>query len=249
MYKALHQSIRSSEKHAELSDFAERVWTRGLVAADMLGRLTANPMKFHAEAMPMLPYDEARVRAAFDELKKTRLCHFYDVDGKQFMVFHDHDEHNKGGKNLKYQNRSKIPPPSSMLCYCITYSKDEESTDASADGSAVASANVHVHVPVHVQSEDKRGLIGERRVANTLAELWNDGPGEHLGGRSALDKIQAAIDVGVNPQNIEQAFWDHKRIKGRKIWEVLDPLRPAPDNGVPSMDKILDNLAKEMRGK
>jgi hypothetical protein len=69
-----------------------------------------------------------------------------------------------------------------------------------------------------------------RSVASILAETWNDGPGVHLSGDKASDQIQAAIDVGVSAQDIEVAFSVHHAIKGRKIWDVLDPLRaPVKD--------------------
>jgi hypothetical protein len=83
--------------------------------------------------------------------------------------------------------------------------------------------------------------VGERRASNALAELWNDGPGEHLNGRSAVEKIQAAIDVGVDPQLIEQHFWDHQHIKGRKIWEVLDPLRPKEAPAYCSIQDVIED--------
>jgi len=60
-----------------------------------------------------------------------------------------------------------------------------------------------------------------------LAQKWNRGPGIHLNGDKACEQIQAAIDVGVDPQGIDVAFSNDEAIKGRKIWEVLDPLRPT----------------------
>lgn len=205
MYKAMHQSMRDSEKLANLSDFAFRVWEMGCVAADLTGRITANPKKFWAQAMPLVAFDEQKYASAIAELKD--LVHFYAVEGRPYMVYHDHDEHNKGTKNLK-NLRPSCPPPPPTLCYCIVYTPKEDGGVAST-------------TPVLAATAPKE----EKRAAQTLAALWNDGPGEHLNGKSAAEKIQAAIDVGVNPQVIEQAFWDHKEVKGRKIWEVLDPLR------------------------
>lgn len=244
MYKAMHQSMRSSEKLAELSDFAFRVWEMGVVASDVVGRITANPRKFHAEAFPLLKYEEAKLVAAFNELKATNLAHFYDVDGKPYMVFHDHDEHNKSSKNLKH-SKTKTPPPPPSLCYCVTYTKEEEgaSTVATVVPTVVATTDVHVHVPVHDQVQ--RGSGGD--TVRILAALWNDGPGEHLNGKSAAEKIQAAMDVGLDPKSIEQAFWDHKTIKGQKIWEVLDPLRdrlrksPVDGKGFRSIESVCHN--------
>lgn len=85
---------------------------------------------------------------------------------------------------------------------------------------------------------------GPRTVVSSLASTWNKGPGLHLNGDKAAAQIQAAIDVGVDPQKIEQAFMDHTKIKGMKLWDVLDPLRPKPSNGVLSTSEILEKFAR-----
>lgn len=156
MYKAMHQSMRDSDKLANLSDFAFRVWEMGCVASDLTGRITANPKRFWARAMPMVPFDEAKYLAAFKELKG--LVHFYDVDGKPYMVFHDHEEHNKGAKNLR-NIRPDCPPPPPNLCYCVTYSKEEEG-GASADGTADATADGTAGVPFRSSPVHVLGLEG-----------------------------------------------------------------------------------------
>ena len=130
----------------------------------------------------MWTYDEAKLLAAFEELKP--LVHFYTVDGKRYMVFHDHEDYNKGTKNLKYQVRSKIPPPPQNLCPCVMYTKEESggavSADQSADVSAVASAAVHVpsYVHVHVPSSDGDGGVEEGETwppqkATNRGHLWD----------------------------------------------------------------------------
>lgn len=157
MYKAMHQSMRDSEKLANLSDFAFRVWEMGCVASDLTGRITANPKKFWAQAMPLVNFDEAKYAAAIAELKG--LVHFYEVDGKKFMVFHDHDEHNKGTKNLR-NIRPSCPPPPPNLCFCVVYTKKEEGgvpAVPTADGTADSTAGVQDPVPVlvHVPLPEK----------------------------------------------------------------------------------------------
>lgn len=275
MYKAMHQCMRESEKLADISDFAFRTWEMGVVASDVTGRITAKPRLFHAQAYPLVKADEAKVAAALKELEDASLAHRYEVDGKSYLVFHDHDEHNKTMKNLRSQ-RPECPPPPPNLCYCVTYREGEEVGDPveaeqGAENSPVEGVppidaesatdrrkiskngppiGVHVHVqdPVHVPLEAEGDPKGEVRknVVTQLARLWNQGPGEHLNGRSAGEKIQAALDVGVSAAEIEQAFWNYKAIKGRKIWEVLDPLRPRmPSPGVPSAHDILASFGKE----
>lgn len=83
-------------------------------------------------------------------------------------------------------------------------------------------------------------------VAARLAVKWNDGPGEHTS--TARNKIQAALDVGVKAQDIEQVFWDDAKIKGRKIWEVLDPLRPEA-NGSSNAYTLALEIEKERKEK
>jgi hypothetical protein len=249
MYKAMHQTMRSSEKLAELSDFAYRVWSMGLIASDVVGRITANPRTFHVEAIPMQPYEEAKILVAFNELKKLNLCHFYEANGKPYMVFHDHDEYNKASKNLRH-SKSKTPPPPPSLCFCVTYTREEEdqgaTTVATVVPTVVATTDVHVPVHVHVPSSVLEGESEgkPRESVRFLASKWNKGPGVHLNGDKACGHIQAAVDVGVSHQALDQAFSDHGAIKGLKIWEVIDPLRPRGGVQMPTMDEIIRSASK-----
>lgn len=169
MYKALDQSIRDSEKLAEVSDFAYRVWNQGLATSDMAGRIPAAPKRFWAHAMPLVEYDEQRILAAIQELAAKRLVHLYEADGKRYMVYHEHEDHNKGMKNLRNVHPA-CPPPPQNLCYCVTYAAGEEA--ASADATAVPTAEPStgvplsllfspVHVPVPVPAQE--GVQGEKR--------------------------------------------------------------------------------------
>jgi hypothetical protein len=82
-----------------------------------------------------------------------------------------------------------------------------------------------------------------RPVVHILASTWNRGPGLHLNGDKASEHIQAALHVGVTAPEIEQAFMDHAKIKGIKIWEVLDQLRKRKSNGSKTWDEILKDWA------
>jgi hypothetical protein len=173
-----------------------------------------------------------QVEAALLDLQKVGLIHLFDVgDGKRYLVFHDVQEFNPPG-GLRYQ-KTNWPTPPDGICRCV--SRRESAVNTAFVTSSSSS------------SEERRGGVGERRVSNLLAEVWNDGPGEHLGGKSAADKIQAAMDVGVSAQAIEQAFWDHKRIKGRKIWEILDPLRPKEAPAICSVEDVMKEVGAKMR--
>lgn len=230
MYKAMHQSMRSSEKLAELSDFAFRVWSMGVVASDMVGRITANPKKFFAEVFPMLAYDQAKIMAAFEELKATKLAHFYEVDDKPYMVFHDHDEHNKGTKNLS-NLKPVCPPPMQSVCFCVAYTKKEEGDSSSAvrtaDGTADVTAGVYVPppvlVPVHV-SEGAGGVEeGETwppMPATTKGNLWKLFKKAHITGTpSQLRQFFEAWYAQAGPQRLEQILME-RRIVGKDVFAV-----------------------------
>jgi hypothetical protein len=230
VYKAMHQSIRSSEKLAELSDYAYRVWSMGVVAADMVGRITANPRKFFAEVFPLLEYEEARLLAAFNELKTTKLAHFYEVDGKPYMVFHGHDEHNKGTKNLR-NLKPVCPPPMQSACYCIAYTMNEEGDSASAVPSAVPSADgstgVYVPspvlVPVPVSEGDggvEEGGTWPPMPATPKGLLWKLLKKAHITGTpSQLRQSFEGWYAQVGAQRLEQILMDPK-IRGVDVFAV-----------------------------
>ncbi len=218
MWKRLDESISLSEKWARLSWAAMGIGIYILSNSDSKGRYVADSRIIKARCMTYR-YDVRLelIEEALAELERENILHLYDVDGKRYLVIHAHDAWNPPGA-LK-NSAPKYPAPVKVWCECLRPDS-----------------------PIANSTPDKRGLVGERRVANTLAALWNDGPGEHLNGKSAAEKCQAAIDVGVSAQDIEAAFWDHGKIKGRKIWEVLDPMRPAPSSGVPSIQEILNQF-------
>lgn len=227
MYKALHQTIRSSEKHAALSDYAERIWTRGLVAADMVGRLTANPKKFHVEAIPMLPYDEGKIIAAFKELEAVNLCHFYKVDGKPYMVFHEHDEHNKAARNLR-NIKGSYPPPEPSVCPCVMYTKyeGEESTVVPTivptivrtTASPILSSLVPDLVPEGVQGEPKptqsspEGLLTRLALDAKVIHASERQLRTHIAGWLADKGFQFCEGLLMNPAvRGKDVFWIHEQ--------------------------------------
>lgn len=233
MWKRLDPKIATSEKHSKLGFSSLTLWVMMLPHSDSQGRYWANPIFIKGQCLPL--FDHVRleqIEAALLELQKVGLIHLYDVgDGKRYLVFHDVQEFNPPG-GLRYQKTSWPPPPDG-ICRCVSRRENDVPTTVVPSSSSSSSS-------------ERRGVVGERRASNALAELWNDGPGEHLNGKSAAEKIQAAIDVGVDPQSIEQAFWDHKRIKGRKIWEVLDPLRPKEAPAVCSVQDVMDEVRRKM---
>lgn len=228
MWKRLDPLIATSEKHVKLGFSSLTLWVMMLPHTDTKGRYWANAAYIKGQCLPL--FDHVRleqVEAALLDLQKVGLIHLFDSGSKRYLVFHDVQDFNPPGA-LRY-NRPQWPEPPEDLCKCVSR----------RESGGIAP-------PISASSGDKRRFGGEKgSVAQSLVAIWNDGPGEHLSGQAALSKVQAALDVGVPAQSIEQAFWDHQSIKGRKIWEVLDPLRPKLDApGIPSMDEIIRTASK-----
>lgn len=61
-------------------------------------------------------------------------------------------------------------------------------------------------------------------VETTLYHAWQKSGGYPISQDKGAQFIRAAIDRGANPQQIEINFWNSTHCRGKKIWEVLDPL-------------------------
>jgi len=212
MHKKVHESLSLSEKHSQVSYLANVVWMFVLPHTDAFGLYRADPALIKAQCMPLfLSLRLEQVEEALNELVKAGLLHLYDSNGKKFLAYHDHEEWSPTS-GFKYR-KARFPLPPSGLCRCFMSKAERRNNDV---GNVVSPSLSH-SPPI-----PKRGTQAE-----TLTGYWADGPGEPISAKAALGKVQAALDVGVPYSDIETAFWDHAAIKGRKIWEVLDPLRPA----------------------
>lgn len=153
MHKALQGSIKTSEKLAALTDFEFRMWAYGLVTADMVGRLVLKPKLFKVMAVPLVETaTEGGIAKALDVLCSSKLIHRYEVAGRVYGVYHDHEDYNKAMKNLKHL-KTEYPAPPRNLCSCVQFLKNEgggPSTVATVDATVVATTDVPVPSPVHV---------------------------------------------------------------------------------------------------
>ncbi len=81
-------------------------------------------------------------------------------------------------------------------------------------------------------------------VAAHLVSVWNRGPGFAIGHEAGQKLVKAYIASGVDAQKIEEAISNQATCAGKKLFEVLEPFRKKPGNGIPSIQEILDNFAK-----
>lgn len=165
----------------------------------------------------------AKVRGVLKELEGAGIVQFYTANGNQSFYyitgFTKHQVINKA-------KDSKLPPPPGVV-------PDEYGTstvplpvgrEGNGNGKEGKGGEPAATPPSPAPVEDPESEPAP--AVTRLAKVWNTGPGLHLSGPKAADQIQAAIDVGVDPQNIDELFHSHDRIKGLRIWEALDPLRP-----------------------
>lgn len=80
-------------------------------------------------------------------------------------------------------------------------------------------------------------------VGDKLARVYKTYVKVPIAPHKAAEHINSAIHLGVNPQDIEAAFMSQDNL-GKKVWEILDPLRPK-SNGEMSTVEALKRWAKE----
>lgn len=236
MYKRLDDSLPESRKLGKIGDFAFRCWAVGLTKADWFGRLTAEPDKFILKCFPnRRTIADEEVALALDELANVGegLVHLYIAeDGKRYMVFHHHEEHNpSGGWKTK---PCKCPPPPRGLCRCLKYTQQESRkpvkgkefrfqptlfpTGQSGDepdrngkfGSPVSPLSTNDLAAATGQSEPTDHCSSPAPLLSSSSP-----PGEGCGERGAFDRIavefqsltgRSAVPIGKNRAEVEAAL-------------------------------------------
>lgn len=84
-------------------------------------------------------------------------------------------------------------------------------------------------------------------VADKLAVTFRTCVGVPISQEKAVSHIQAVLTVGGDAQKIEAAFMDPTN-RGKKIWEILEPMRPKV-NGQMSTSEALKRWAEKENGK
>lgn len=211
MYKALQDTIGLSTKLSSLTDFQFRVWSMGLAKSDTFGRIQADAKLFKAAAMPLSDVSESKVKTAIEAIERAGLIHLYELGGKRYMVFHDHEQAGTG--NLRYR-KSAFPAPPSSICRCVKTSQDEETGTAvtTAVPTAVTTADVHVHVPVLSPVHAKEGGVGGETpsaVLGELIDLWNYGKESKRwikASEARLIKVGARLKDGFTREQLRAAI-------------------------------------------
>lgn len=118
MWKRVHPEMSASDKFPKLGFGAMTLWTLMLAHSDSQGRYWASTNWIKGQVLTMFGEVTAQeIRTALLMLAEVKLIHLYDVAGKTYLVYHDHEEHSGMG-SMRY-SAPKWPAPPTTLCPCI----------------------------------------------------------------------------------------------------------------------------------
>ena len=224
MWKRLDESLSLSEKHARLSWEAFGLWVYLLSNSDAKGRFSGDARVIKARCMT---YREAvrleQVEDALSELERERVLHLYHVGPRRYIQIHDHDSWNPPGA-LRYQD-PKHPAPPDDLCECVRRESGVKTPLVSSSSSSPSASEGVQGEPDHPPPKRPPSKPGVSHEA-LLVSVWNDQPRrDPISPAKGVRFVETAVAAGVPMPEIEAAFWDSKVCDGKKIWEVLDPLK------------------------
>lgn len=100
------------------------------------------------------------------------------------------------------------------------------------------------------EKKDKNDSLSAKvnSVEAHIISAWNRGPGFPIGHPQGQKLVRAYIESGVPAERQLEAVSNQPTCKGKKFWEVIEPLRPHQDVvGVPTISQILEKLTKESK--
>lgn len=114
-WRAIQDSVATSESLSALSDFAERLFWRLLAKSDPWGRLPGSPRKIKGLCVPLIARaSETRIEKALEELASSGRILCYEVDGSAFIEIVDFDSNQPkdvlGRSGERYGSRIPDPP-------------------------------------------------------------------------------------------------------------------------------------------
>ncbi len=177
-WRAIQDSVATSESLAALNDFEERLFWRLVAKSDAWGRLPGSPRKIKALCAPLVARaTETRITEALDGLENHGRLTRYEVEGRPYCQLVDFDENQPrdaiGNSRGRYQ--SQIPPPGrikSGQARSGPAESESESENKNKTAKAVSSDDVHRIFDVWVEARGKaRARLTEGRRTKIKARL------------------------------------------------------------------------------
>lgn len=242
--RSIKPEFWASEKVGKMTVLARFTFVGLWSLADDDGRGRGNRAYLRAQLHPYSSdIDDADFSAALVELAQARLVQFYaGDDGCAYYYVPGFSEHQKIDKRWP----SKLPAPPPLPDKSASLPNQSESLP---DKSALRLADC---TPLERNGMERRGEERERApaplsgsVAADLAEKYRRTHPGIINQDSATKQVQFALDAGVRAAVAEPALTNDAS-KGKKIWEILDPLIDAAKHG---SGKTLSEIVREQRGK
>lgn len=104
--RIIKETIRTSKKLNDLSDFEFRLWTYLITYVDDFGRGSADPVLLKGFVLPRSPSTPEKISAALDRMEALGMVVRYEVDGDAYLYFPNWSEHQR-----VQCKKAKFPPP------------------------------------------------------------------------------------------------------------------------------------------
>lgn len=115
-WRAIQDTVGTSESLASLSHLAERLWWRILALSDPWGRLDARPRKLRAACYPMLPQiTDADAGRCLLELQDAGRIIVWEKDGQHIVQIVDFEKNQPREAFRKRPPESRYPQPPASL--------------------------------------------------------------------------------------------------------------------------------------
>ena len=195
--RIIKESVRSSKKVSELSDFGFRVWVYLITYADDYGRGSADAELLCGLLFPRRRnVTEAQMRKAISELCTNGLITLYEADGETYFCFPNWDAH----QTIRAK-KSKFPAP-----------VDNLQADASRCKQMQENVSVIQYNPIQSESESE-SESKENIKENLFEHFWSVYP------RSVdKKKTRIAFDKAVKGKDIEAVV--SEMLNSIKEWQA-----------------------------
>lgn len=201
-WRAIQDSVPMSETLADLSDHSERLFWRLISQSDTWGRLPGSIRKVRGKCIPLLGWDDSKLKEALDELEETGRILTYTIEREQFIQIVDF-EINQPAELTRKRGNSRFPEPPGY----------SESTPAPLPESSGEGRTGTEHSAQRPPREEKKreekntpsgdSVANERDIAHALTELFGCDPAPNTSaGRTRKAAIRDLVAHGATLDSI-----------------------------------------------
>lgn len=220
--RIIKESIRTSKKVSNLSDFQFRFWIYLITYVDDYGRGSADPEILRGFVFPRRKgITEEQISQALQALANSGMINLYEVDGESYFCFPNWETHQQ-----VRAKKSKFPAPDTNGYHMI-------SDDIKCPRNPIQSNTESESNP---NTNPTRTRAREDEQDNGFTAFWNAYPRKSGDIRQAFMAYLHAQDLGVTPEMLIEA-----------IKAQTDGVSPEDLHFLPSAEKWLRNRGWESK--